>query len=105
MFGGREIERRPRGASRATLAPTFVSGQLFLGQTRATAFGAWRDIASNKQGGRARLSQALLAKNKRRSERCSRCAARAALDLTGATLSSPAPSGPDATPTTTRSKR
>ena len=48
---------------------------------RATAFGAWRDIASNIQGGRVRLSQALLAKNKRRSERCSRCAARAALDL------------------------
>ncbi|WP_236166573.1 hypothetical protein, partial [Pseudomonas juntendi] len=36
------------------------------------------------QGGRARLSQALLARNKRRSERSSRCAARAALDLTGA---------------------
>ncbi|WP_218648048.1 hypothetical protein, partial [Pseudomonas hunanensis] len=47
--------------------------------------GAWRDIASYKQGGRARLSQALLAKNKRRSERSSRCAARAALDLTSAT--------------------
>ncbi|MFG0861324.1 hypothetical protein ACF8SA_12915, partial [Pseudomonas sp. CJQ_13] len=47
--------------------------------------GAWRDIASYKQGGRARLSQALLARNKRRSERSSRCAARAALDLTGNT--------------------
>ncbi|WP_448176679.1 hypothetical protein, partial [Pseudomonas putida] len=44
--------------------------------------GAWRDIASYKQGGRARLSQAYLARNKRRSERSSRCAARAALDLT-----------------------
>jgi len=32
-------------------------------------------------GGRARLSQAWLARNKRRSERSSRCAARAALDL------------------------
>ncbi|MFG0501920.1 hypothetical protein ACF8GD_04635, partial [Pseudomonas putida] len=47
--------------------------------------GAWRDIASYKQGGRARLSQALLARNKRRSERSPRCAARAALDLTGNT--------------------
>ncbi|HDS1766787.1 hypothetical protein NPS42_15675 [Pseudomonas putida] len=27
VFGLCEIERRPRGASRATLAPTFVSGQ------------------------------------------------------------------------------
>ena len=58
VFGVFEIERRPRGASRATLAPTFVSGQLFLGHMRATAFGAWRDIASNKQGGRAQLPQA-----------------------------------------------
>jgi hypothetical protein len=39
---------------------------------------------SYKQGDRARLSQALLARNKRRSERSSRCAARAALDLIGA---------------------
>jgi len=30
MFGACEIERRPRGASRAKLAPTFVSGQLRL---------------------------------------------------------------------------
>jgi hypothetical protein len=27
LFGGAQIERRPRGASRAALAPTFVSGQ------------------------------------------------------------------------------
>ncbi|MGE6705094.1 hypothetical protein ACQKF2_28175, partial [Pseudomonas hunanensis] len=47
-------------------------------------FGVWRKIAPYKQGGRARLEQALLAKNKRRSKRSSRCAARAALDLTGA---------------------
>ncbi|WP_220466957.1 hypothetical protein, partial [Pseudomonas juntendi] len=46
--------------------------------------GACLNIAPYKQGGRARLSQALLARNKRRSERSSRCAARAALDLTGA---------------------
>ncbi|WP_409268022.1 hypothetical protein, partial [Pseudomonas sp. KCJK9044] len=44
-------------------------------------FGVRRDIEPNKQGGRARLSQALLAVNKRRSEPCSRCAARAALVL------------------------
>ncbi|MNN48871.1 hypothetical protein D3C81_1633710 [compost metagenome] len=30
FFGGAQTERRPRGASRAKLAPTFVSGQLFL---------------------------------------------------------------------------
>jgi hypothetical protein len=36
-FGGREIERRPRGASRAALAPTFVSGQLILRDLRADA--------------------------------------------------------------------
>ncbi|MFV0891196.1 hypothetical protein [Pseudomonas kurunegalensis] len=47
-------------------------------------FGAWLDIASYKQGGRARLPQALLARNKRSSERSSRCAARAALDLISA---------------------
>ncbi|CAK6472012.1 hypothetical protein PSEG_00441 [Pseudomonas sp. Nvir] len=27
IFSACEIERRPRGASRAALAPTFVSGQ------------------------------------------------------------------------------
>ncbi len=43
--------------------------------------GARRDIQPYEQGGRARVPQALLAKNKRRSEPCSRCAARAALDL------------------------
>ncbi|MDD2075897.1 hypothetical protein NPS45_18985, partial [Pseudomonas putida] len=32
-----EIERRPRGASRAALAPTFVFGQERLLQARATA--------------------------------------------------------------------
>ncbi len=34
-FSACEIERRPRGASRAALAPTFVSGQLCLGDLRA----------------------------------------------------------------------
>ncbi|WP_232786949.1 hypothetical protein, partial [Pseudomonas monteilii] len=95
MLGVAEIERRPRGASRAALAPTFVSGQLFLGDLRANALvhgsisrrtskavarachwrfwpiipmgysrerpGAWLDIASYEQGGRARLSLAFLA--------------------------------------------
>ena len=42
--------------------------------------GAWRDIASDQQGGRARLPQVLLARNKCRSERSSRCASRAARD-------------------------
>jgi len=47
--------------------------------------GAWLDIASYEQGGRARLSQASLARNKRRSERqLAMRAARAALDLTRA---------------------
>ena len=50
---------------------------------------SWQDIASYPQGGRARLSQALLARNKRRSERSSRCAARAALDLTATTTLPP----------------
>ena len=39
-----EIERRPRGASRAKLAPTFVSGQLRLRQARATTLLVRRDI-------------------------------------------------------------
>ena len=37
-----------------------------------------------RQGVRAQIPQEYLARNKRRSERSSRCAARAALDLTGA---------------------
>ncbi len=41
-------------------------------------------MGSYKPGGRARLSLTLLARNKRRSEPCSRYAARAALDLTSA---------------------
>jgi len=150
--------RRSRGASRATLAPTFVSGRCFLWDLRADVLvhgaisrrtskavarachrrywpetnwavwlegfgacgiapparriasyarsyvcfgplfpggfacgrlGAWRDITSYLRGSRARLPQALLARNKRRSERSSRCAARAALDLAGATTLKP----------------
>ena len=37
FWGDAQIERRPRGASRAALAPTFVSGQLFLCHLRANA--------------------------------------------------------------------
>ena len=36
-FSAYVIERRPRGASRAALAPTFVSGQLVLEDLRADA--------------------------------------------------------------------
>ncbi|MCA4078201.1 hypothetical protein LD001_23305, partial [Pseudomonas kurunegalensis] len=39
-----EIERRPRGASRAALAPTFVSGQLFLWDL-CERLDAWLGIA------------------------------------------------------------
>ncbi|WP_218031609.1 hypothetical protein, partial [Pseudomonas juntendi] len=46
--------------------------------------GACLNIAAYEQGVRAQLAQGLLARNKRRSERSSRCAARAALDLPGA---------------------
>jgi len=37
MFSAYKIERRPRGASRAALAPTFVSGQFCLCDLRANA--------------------------------------------------------------------
>ena len=43
MGGACETKRRPRGASRAALAPTFVSGQLFLGELRAPP---WRGAIS-----------------------------------------------------------
>jgi hypothetical protein len=65
---------------RAALAPTFVSGQLFLWDLRAAAWHTPQNRA-HEQGGRARLAQ-VTARNKRRSERS--CAARAALALTGA---------------------
>ncbi|MGE8314207.1 MAG: hypothetical protein ACN6OO_01990, partial [Pseudomonas putida] len=45
--------------------------------------GAWLDIVSYEPGRSRALAQVLLAQNKRRSERSSRCAARAALDFTG----------------------
>ncbi len=52
-----------------------------------------QNIASYKQGGRARLPQTLLARNKRRSERSSRCAAQAALGLPGDAPLPPYPQG------------
>ncbi|MDH1931973.1 hypothetical protein, partial [Pseudomonas sp. GD03696] len=69
----------------ASCARSYVCfGPVISGGFARERLGAWRDIAPNKQNGRARLSQALLARNKRRSERSSRCAARAALDLMAA---------------------
>ena len=81
--GACQIERRPRGASRAKLAPTFVSGQLFLWDLRATLLVFTSISRRAKEEARA-LALASLARNKCRSELRSRCAARAALDLTGA---------------------
>ncbi|MFV3292800.1 hypothetical protein ACNFBR_29355, partial [Pseudomonas sp. NY11955] len=44
-----EIERRPRGASRAKLAPTFVSGQSCLWDLRANALAhGWISRRTNK---------------------------------------------------------
>ncbi len=51
--------------------------------------GACHGIASYQQGGRALSSLTLLAKNKRRSERSSPCAARAALDIRAAATLKP----------------
>ncbi len=64
-----EIERRPRGASRAGARSYVCFGPIIPVGFVRERFGAWFDIASYVQGGRARLSQALLARNKRRSER------------------------------------
>ena len=61
----RAVARRHSIASK--LAPTFVSGQLFLGQTRASP---WRSPRNRgEQTGRSRAqAQAILARNKCRSE-------------------------------------
>jgi len=83
-------DRAPPARRIASNARSYVCfGPVIPGTNARGRLGAWRDIASNKQGVRARLSQALLAENKRRSERCSRCAARAALDLEPAENPSP----------------
>ena len=53
IFSACEIERRPRGASRAALAPTFVSGQLFLWDLRANALAhASKSRRTNKAAAR-----------------------------------------------------
>ncbi|SPO55279.1 protein of unknown function [Pseudomonas sp. JV551A1] len=53
FFGAWEIERRPRGASQHKAAPTSVSGQSCLCQTRATALFIRRDIEPCTGGSRA----------------------------------------------------
>ena len=79
-----DIERRPRGASRALLARACF-GPMRSGGFARDRLGARQDIATYTQGGRAHLSLRLLARNKRGSERSSRCAARAALDIRSTT--------------------
>jgi len=78
-------DRAPPARRIASFARSYVCfGPIIPEESARERLGAWLAIASYKHNGRARLSQALLARNKRRSERSSRCAARAALDLTGA---------------------
>ncbi|CAK6474258.1 hypothetical protein PSEG_01595 [Pseudomonas sp. Nvir] len=80
----RLLERAPPARRIASCARSYVCfGPIIPVGFARERLGACLNIAPYKQGGRARLSQALLARNKRRSERSSRCAARAALDLTG----------------------
>ncbi len=75
-------DRAPPARRIASCARSYVCfGPVISGGIGRGRFGACRDIAPNKQNGRARLSRALLARNRRRSERSSRCAARAALDF------------------------
>ncbi|MCE0978233.1 hypothetical protein [Pseudomonas monteilii] len=69
MSSACEIERRPRGASRAGARSYVCFGPIIPAGFTRERFAAWLDIASYNQGGRARLSQALLAGNERRSER------------------------------------
>jgi len=45
MFSTYDTERRPRGASRAALAPTFVSGQFLL--CEATELGAFAVLSAS----------------------------------------------------------
>ncbi|WP_238348951.1 hypothetical protein, partial [Pseudomonas sp. SWRI50] len=78
-------DRAPPARRIASNARSYVCfGPIFPGANARDRLGAWRDITSDQQGGRAQIAQAKLARNKRRSERCSRCAARAALDLDSA---------------------
>ncbi|WP_336336043.1 hypothetical protein, partial [Pseudomonas putida] len=58
IFSVCEIERRPRGASRAGARSYVCFGPIIPMGFARERFGAWLDIASYEQGGRARLSQA-----------------------------------------------
>ncbi len=80
----RLLERAPPARRIASCARSYVCfGPIIPVGFARERLGACLKIASCEQGGRAHLAQGLLARNKRRSERSSRCAARAALDLTG----------------------
>ena len=79
-----KTERRPRGASRAALAPTFVSGQLFLWDSRANALvHASISRRTNKAAARA-CHRRYWPETNVGASAARDCAARAALDLTGA---------------------
>ncbi len=81
----RLLERAPPARRIASCARSYVCfGPIIPVGFARERLGACLKIASYEQGGRAHLAQGLLARNKRRSERSSRCAARAALNLTGA---------------------
>jgi len=77
IFSAYQIERRPRDA-RPLLHLFRANYSWGIG---ARPLGAPLNIASYKQGGRAQMPLASLARNKCRSGLASRCAARAALDL------------------------
>ena len=80
----RLLERAPPARRIASCARSYVCfGPIIPVGFARERLGASLKIASYEQGGRAHLAQVLLARNKRRSERSSRCAARAALNLTG----------------------
>ncbi|CAK6473667.1 hypothetical protein PSEG_01297 [Pseudomonas sp. Nvir] len=92
-WSGIAREAAPPARRIASCARSYVFfGPIMPGGFAREPFGACLNIASYEPGGRARLSQASLARNKRRSERSSRCAARAALDLR--TTTNPTPSTP-----------
>ena len=82
IFSACQIERRPRGASRAALAPTFVSGQLFLWDLRANAL-VHGSISRRTNKAVAHACHRHYWPETSVGERSSRCAARAALDLIG----------------------
>jgi hypothetical protein len=82
--------RAPPARRIASYARSYICfGPVTSVPARATALFVRHNIASCQQGGRAQMPQASLARNKCRSERSSRCAARAALDLIGAENAKP----------------